>query len=566
MPRKRIPLNEEQICNEYLNTKIGVEALASKYHVGKLRIKEILTKFDISTKKRGGQCDNNVFLVNDFRIPKYVNTDDFYYMVIDKNTDFKSKDLLNCGGFLTSYIKKQYNIEIPTLYDRRMYYMKTGNYWWEQWLTYVKVENTPIKKCPFCDWTTIDVKNKSGMFEQHLRNIHKISKMDYIKQFPEEAQYFQIADPIKNLQMESDNNKFIVCKICGKKLTKISNAHLKSHNITKEEYILKYGINDMMCKNTLSKFRQIAHKMNTELSERGVERFTSSAEKDIIKYIKSFGLECHKDRSVLDGKELDIYVPIRKTAIEYNGLYWHCERFGKDRYYHLDKLNECNQKGVKLIQIFDDEYIDKHEIVMNKIAHILHLNLSLPKIYARKCEIKEIYKFQANEFLNKYHIQGFAPSTVYLGAFFKDELIGVMTFKHGSVKIREWELNRFATNYNYHCIGLGGKLFAYFVRNYNPPKVVSFADRRWTVDENDNLYTHIGFKLIDLQKPDYKYYNSHIHGNKRIHKMTLSKNNMIKKYGLDDKLTEWEMAKKIGYDRIWDCGLLKYEWEKEGVD
>lgn len=57
MSRKRITLNEEQICNEYLNTKIGVEALALKYHVGKLRIKEILTKFDISTKKKNRIMD-----------------------------------------------------------------------------------------------------------------------------------------------------------------------------------------------------------------------------------------------------------------------------------------------------------------------------------------------------------------------------------------------------------------------------------------------------------------------------------------------------------------------------
>lgn len=560
MSKTKAILDEKIICDEYLNSKIGIETLALKYHVGKLRIKQILSQNGIQFKKRGGQNNNDAFVVKDYHIKKYIDANDYHYEVFDKNTEFKSYDINNNGGVLTSYIKKQYNVEIPTLYDRRMYYMKTGNYWWEQWLSYRKVENKPVKKCPFCEWVTSDVENKSGAFEQHLKSVHNISKFDYIKNFPEEKKYFQIANPIKNRQMEDDTNKFITCKICGKKLTKISNAHLKFHGITKEEYILRYGKEDIMCADTLSKFRAIAQKNNLVLNEKGIEKYTSAAEKEIISFINNNNLECHKDRSILNGREIDIYVPEKRVAIEYNGLYWHCERFGKDKNYHLNKLNECNAQGIKLIQIFDDEFIEKHDIVMSKIAHILHINHSVNKIYARKCTVKEIYKYQAEEFLNKYHIQGFAPSTVYLGCYYNNELIGVMTFKHGSIKIKEWELNRFATNYNYHCVGIGGKLFSYFIKNYNSNMITSFADRRWTVDENDNLYTHIGFHLSKILKPDYKYYNSHIHGNKRIHKMILSKNNMIKKYGLDKKLTEWEMAKQLGYDRIWDCGLLKYVW------
>ena len=31
-------------------------------------------------------------------------------------------------------------------------------------------------------------------------------------------------------------------------------------------------------------------------------------------------------------------------------------------------------------------------------------------------------------------------------------------------------------------------------------------------------------------------------------------------------MTETEMAKELGYDRIWDCGLIKYVWKKEETD
>jgi G:T-mismatch repair DNA endonuclease (very short patch repair protein) len=49
------------------------------------------------------------------------------------------------------------------------------------------------------------------------------------------------------------------------------------------------------------------------------------------------------DRTVLNGKELDIYLPDYNLAIEFNGLYWHSEDYvGKN--YHLNKTIECEKK------------------------------------------------------------------------------------------------------------------------------------------------------------------------------------------------------------------------------
>ena len=41
MPKNKVVLDEKIICDEYINSKIGIESLALKYHVGKLKIKEI---------------------------------------------------------------------------------------------------------------------------------------------------------------------------------------------------------------------------------------------------------------------------------------------------------------------------------------------------------------------------------------------------------------------------------------------------------------------------------------------------------------------------------------------
>ena len=265
------------------------------------------------------------------------------------------------------------------------------------------------------------------------------------------------------------------------------------------------------------------------------------------------------DRTVLKNhSEIDIFIPSKNIGIEYNGCRWHTEQFGKDQYYHLNKTNECLKKGIKLIHIFEDEYIDKKQIVLNKIKHILGRN-NLPKIGGRKCAITSVEYNEAKKFLNENHIQGYSKATIYLGAKYNDELIGIMTF----IKINEneWELNRFATNNNYICQGVGGKLFKYFVSHHNPQKVKSFADRRWTIDVENNLYTNIGFKLDKILKPDYRYV---LNGSyKRIHKFNFRKQTIHKKYGLDLVMKESEMAEKLNAYKIWDCGLFKYVWEKK---
>ena len=152
---------------------------------------------------------------------------------------------------------------------------------------------------------------------------------------------------------------------------------------------------------------------------------------------------------------------------------------------------------------------------------------------------------------------------MYLGAFHKDELVGVMTFKEW--KKGEWELTRFATDINLHCVGLGGKLFAHFVRNYAFNTIKSFADRRWTPFGENNLYTRLGFELQDTLKPDYSYVHSN--GKIREHKFNCRKANLLKKYpnsGLIESMTESEMIRQLDFYRIWDCGLYRYVYTKQG--
>lgn len=283
---------------------------------------------------------------------------------------------------------------------------------------------------------------------------------------------------------------------------------------------------------------------------------TSQSENEIYSYVCSLvGKEnvIKKDRQILGKYELDIYVPSKKIAIEYDGLYWHSEENGKDKFYHLNKTEMCAKQNVKLIHIFEDEYKEHKEIVLNKLKYILSCSDN-EKIAARKTTVTDIDKTTAKEFLNKNHIQGFAKSTFYLGCYYNGTLIAVMTFVRKNKK--DFELNRFATDNNYTCQGVGGKMFKHFIRNYDPYAIKSFADRRWTPMAEDNIYVKLGFELKSSLRPDYYY----VINGKRVHKFNCRKKRLNKKFGLPLTMTENEMTNELGYSKIWNCGLIKYVW------
>lgn len=288
----------------------------------------------------------------------------------------------------------------------------------------------------------------------------------------------------------------------------------------------------------------------------------SKGENDIFEYVKSLLVDkdvIQSEKNLISPKEIDIYIPSLKIGIEYNGLYWH-SNINKNN--HLEKLNLLNKQGIKLIQVFEDEYENKKDIVFSKIAHLIGVQQDLQKIMGRKCDIKEIDSCDAKAFLEKYHIQGYVSSTIHIGCFYNNELVAVMSFKQEHKDSNEWDLTRFASDYNYVCQGVGSKLFKYFVKKYNPNKIKSFADRRWTINEKDNIYTKIGFEFDGYTPPDYKYF-SPLDGIIRQHKFGFRKKKLNRKYGLPLSMTESEMTQKLGYDKIFDCGLIRYVWKNK---
>lgn len=286
----------------------------------------------------------------------------------------------------------------------------------------------------------------------------------------------------------------------------------------------------------------------------------SNGEEEIINFFeKECKIRCViHDKTIIPPYELDIYIPEKKIAIEYDGLIWHSEKFGKDKNYHLNKTELCEKQGIRLIHIFEDEWLYKQNIIKEKLKYITKCAYKKPKIYARQCNISEIDRQTAKLFLDNNHIQGYGSGSVYLGCFYKNDLVGVMVFKRERKDSNKWELIRFANVNNKICVGTASKLFKYFITHYEYNEIKSFADRRWSSLLENNLYNKLGFSLKSVLQPDYSYIDESGH---RFHKFLCRKNRLIKKYpnkGLMNSMTETEMCKILKFYKIWNCGLLKY--------
>ena len=263
------------------------------------------------------------------------------------------------------------------------------------------------------------------------------------------------------------------------------------------------------------------------------------------------------NRTLIAPQELDMVIPEKKVAVEYCGLYWHSDIAGKGRKYHLDKLKSIEEKGYRLITIFEDEWVLKPEIVKSRLSNILG-GKNLTKVHARKCIIKEISPQLARSFCNENHLQGYGSgSRIKLGAFYNNILVSVMTFSKPSlakgnkvdkIKSNMWELHRFCSKLNHAIPGIASKLLKHFERNYDWNEIFSFADRRWS---DGNVYEKIGFTLQHETMPNYWYFKGS--SLERTHRFALRKTK-------DDNpnITEWENRQLAGWNRIWDCGNLKY--------
>lgn len=287
--------------------------------------------------------------------------------------------------------------------------------------------------------------------------------------------------------------------------------------------------------------------------ERKIKK-VSNEENELFNYVKSIYDEelVQSNRSILNGKELDIYIPDKNIAIEYNGLYSHHykpweekDSLKKDIKYHLLKTLDCERQGIQLLHFYSDEWNFKQPIVENIIKSKLGLN---DKIYARKCSIVSVDTQYKNYFLNQYHMQGEDKSSIKFGLEYNGDLLAIMTFAKSRFNNGyNWELTRFCVKGGVSVVGGFSRLLKTFKDVYMG-SIISYADRRYS---NGNVYITNGFNLIGVNKPSYYYVDKNFL--RRYHRMRFQK----KYIGAYD-CTEYEKARELGYEKIFDCGTLAF--------
>lgn len=275
--------------------------------------------------------------------------------------------------------------------------------------------------------------------------------------------------------------------------------------------------------------------------------FTSKPEVEIQAFLQQHNFKFETNtRKIIFPFEIDIFLPEYNLAIEYCGLYWHSETKGKGKQYHKQKLKKCNESGVRLLTIFEDEWVHRKDIVKTKILSILHKDIR-PRVYARKCQIVTLTTHQKKTFLNTNHIQGDCSSSINIGLTYNNITVACMTFvKHQN----HHYLTRYATSH--HVIGGFTKLLKYFQDTNDWTQLVSFADLRWS---DGHLYKTTGWVLDTVLPPDYSY----VRGNHRFHKFGFRRKFLTKKLSkFNPLLSEKQNCDNDGLLRIWDCG--KQRW------
>lgn len=310
----------------------------------------------------------------------------------------------------------------------------------------------------------------------------------------------------------------------------------RQFEILKENFIedeLNFELRCLNCNNVF-----IYKKLKNPYPTCSCRKSVSSAEIEIAEFLESLNLEIERNnRTILNGKELDIFVPDWKIAIEYDGLYWHRGTSG------IEKYNMYQEKGIRLIRILENEWLCDKEKIKDYLRATF--NIFEKRIFARKCIIKDISSADYRSFCQDNHLQGFKNSSIRKGLYYDNELVQVIGV---SSRNGTYELDRECSKRNYNIIGGKAKLLA----SLDIPNLVSFCDK----SKFSGMSYFKSFSLEKETKPGYFYIS--IKGEKysRLQCQKHKLKNFLKKF--DDNISEEDNMFMNGFYKIYDYGNFKF--------
>lgn len=385
----------------------------------------------------------------------------------------------------------------------------------------IKEFQEKIKKTNIRKYGTISPLNRDS-------SLRKSMELDVIKKFTEKYKHLEI--------INFDTFKW-------------GNATIKCHNCGEVFSISKWNLHQRTKSSSTTEICTLCNPIGSSKD--------TSLQSFIREYLKRENINFKEgDRKILDGKEIDFYLEDLKIGIETNGIYWHSDKF-KHPTYHLEKTELASEKGVTLIQIWEDEITESPGLVEARLSSILGRNKV--KVYARKCEVKIVDKKESAKFATENHIQGNAGCDVSLGLYHDDQLVSIMTFGGlrrnlgSSSKENHWELIRFCSKTNMTIIGGASKLLKQFIEIYNPSEIISYCDRRWS---DGDFYKKLGLTLESKSRPNYYYIKNGLRENRYKYRK-----DVLVSQGFNPDKSEREIMQERGFLRIYDCGSYKFKLE-----
>lgn len=301
---------------------------------------------------------------------------------------------------------------------------------------------------------------------------------------------------------------------------------------------------------------------NTNILNKKINK--SKFEIEVLNFVRSI---CNKDildkilennRYILDGLEVDIATPL--VLIECNGVYYHSTIF-KNMEYHQNKVISAYNQGMRLIHIYENEWINhKTRNIIEKYLCNIFNSSSIEKIYAKNTYITELDDNSTKEFLDTNHLQGYTNSLIKIALRNKinNEVISVMTFSKPRFENEiDYELVRYCSKLCTRIVGGSQKLFWYFINNYKPKSIVAYSN----IDKfSGNMYTNLGFKFIELTKSSYFWTD---HRCKNVFNSYQTQKEELVKLGLGrEDQTEDEIMEGLNYFKVYNSGNLKFIWEE----
>jgi len=332
--------------------------------------------------------------------------------------------------------------------------------------------------------------------------------------------------------------------------------HLKNIELAERIYLFKHNLKDppvcLNCDN-ITHFNHSSLRYTSFCDSPKCTKNISTAELEIYNYLLLLD-NSTQHKFYINKNEYDIIVKNKNLLIEFNGLYWHSENVQKDKNYHYKKWKIAINNNYHLFTIWEDDWENKKEIIKSMLNY--KLNKTEKHISARNCNIKEVDYQTAKEFLIENHLQGNCVNSVRIGLFYKNKLVSLMTFGKRKISNKtQFELLRFANILNISIAGGASKLFKYFITNYHPTKIISYASLDFS---EGNLYEILGFQKIGETGINYWW----VKHKTKYHRSNFMKWKLIKNKEKVDKTGD-DIMRENGYYKVWNIGNLKYEYVAE---